>query len=165
MTGLAQEHISVTKGSEESPAQVHKQSLNLCGTVFLSTSLSQCVRARFCLLQDVKITFQLQKDQKNLLLKYTNNHLTYVAQSFSLPLSLSVCVRVFFFCKTSVKIGYFGLAPLASVNSVYLALWCVFRSLIKLLVLNKVLSFPPLDTVAVQILHCALLLSSSFILK
>src|SRR4029434_1117931 len=69
--------------------------------------------------------FQLKKDQKNLLLKYTNNHLTYVAQSFSLP--LSVCVQVFFFCKTSVKIGYFGLAPLASVNSVYLALWCVFR--------------------------------------
>src|SRR4029434_5730155 len=29
--------------------------------------------------------------------------------------------------KTSVKIGCFGLAPLASVNSVYLALWCVFR--------------------------------------
>src|SRR4029434_209403 len=98
MTGLAQEHISVTKGSEESPAQVHKQSLNLCGTVFLSTSLSLCVRARFFLL--------------------------------------------------SVKIGYFGLAPLASVNSVYLALWCVFRSLIKLLVLHKVLFFPPLDTVA-----------------
>src|SRR4029434_10573399 len=69
--------------------------------------------------------FQLQKDQKNLLLKYTNNHLTYVAQSFSLPLSLCVCVRVFFFCKTSVKIGYFGLAPLASVHSVYLALWCL----------------------------------------
>src|SRR4029434_9633347 len=112
-----------------------------------------------------KSTFQLQKDQKNLLLKYTNNHLTYVAQSFSLPLSLCVCVRVFFFCKTSVKIGYFGLAPLASVNSVYLALWCVFRCLIKLLVLNKVLSFSALDTVAVQILHCALLLSSSFILK
>src|SRR4029434_7534980 len=84
-------------------------------------------------------------------------------QSFSLPLSLCVCV--FFFCKTSVKIGCFGLAPLASVNSVYLALWCVFRSVIKLLVLNKVLSFSPLDTVAVQILHCALLLSSSFILK
>src|SRR4029434_119036 len=118
ITGLAQEHISVTKGSEESPAQVHKQSLNLCGTVFLSTSLSLCV-----------------------------------------------CVRVFFFCKTPVKIGYFGLAPLASVNSVYLALWCVFRCLIKLLVLNRVLSFPPLDTVAVQILHCALLLSPSFILK
>src|SRR4029434_3366592 len=98
ITGLAQEHISVTKGSEESPAQVHKQSLNLCGTVFLS-------------------------------------------------ISLCVCVRVFFFCKTSVKIGCFGLAPLASVNSVYLALWCVFRCLIKLLVLNKVLSFPPLDTV------------------
>src|SRR4029434_6104135 len=64
-----------------------------------------------------------------------------------------------------VKIGCFGLAPLASVNSVYLALWCVFRCLIKLLVLNRVLSFPPRDTVAVQILHCALLLSSSFILK
>ena len=61
------------------------------------------------------------------------------------PLSLSVCVRVFFFCKTSVKIGCFGLAPLASVNSVYLALWCVFRCLIKLLVLNRVLSFPPLS--------------------
>src|SRR4029434_1585166 len=89
--------------------------------------------------------------------------ITYVAQSFSL--SLCVCVRVFFFCKTSVKIGCFGLAPLASVNSVYLALWRVFRCLIKLLVLNKVLSFPPLDTVAVQLLHCALLLSSSFILK
>src|SRR4029434_7179439 len=100
-------------------AQVHKQSLNLCGTVFLSTSL-------FC---------------------------------------VCVCVRVFFFCKTSVKIGCFGLAPLASVNSVYLALWCVFRCLIKLLVLNRVLSCPPLDTVAVQILHCALLLLSSFILK
>src|SRR4029434_8866545 len=110
ITGLAQEHISVTKGSEESPAQVHKQSLNLCGM-----------------------------------------------WSFSLPLSLCVCVRVFFFCKTSVKIGCFGLAPLASVNAVYLALWCVFRCLIKLLVLNRVLSFPPLDTVAVQILHCALL--------
>src|SRR4029434_7670972 len=80
-------------------------------------------------------------------------------------LSLCVCVHVFFFCKTSVKIGCFSLAPLASVNSVYLALWCVFRCLIKLLVLNKLLSFPPLDTVAVQILHCALLLSSSFILK
>src|SRR4029434_8467514 len=53
ITGLVQEHISVTKGSEESPAQVHKQSLNLCGTVFLSTSLSVCVRARFLLLQDV----------------------------------------------------------------------------------------------------------------
>src|SRR4029434_11109672 len=76
MTGLAQEHISVTKGSEESPAQVHKQSLNLCGTVFLSTSLC-------------------------------------------------VCVRVFFFCKTSAKIVSFGLAPLASVNFVYLALWCL----------------------------------------
>src|SRR4029434_246744 len=112
-----------------------------------------------------KSTFQLQKDQKNLLLKYTNNHLTYVAQSFSLPLSLCVCVRVFFFCKTSVKIGCFGLAPLASVNSLYLALWCVFRCLIKLLVLHRVLYCPPLDTVAVQILHCALLLSSSFILK
>src|SRR4029434_6728266 len=112
-----------------------------------------------------KSTFQLQKDQKNLLLKYTNNPLTYVAQSFSLPLSLSVCVCVFFFCKTSVKIGCFGLAPLASVHSVYLALWCVFRCLIILLVLNKVLSFPPLHTVAVQILHCALLLSSSFILE
>src|SRR4029434_4474268 len=112
-----------------------------------------------------KSTFQLQKDQKNLLLKYTNNHLTYVAQSFSLPLSLCVCVHVFFFCKTSVNIGCFSLAPLASVNSVSLALWCVFRCLIKLLVLNKVLSFPPLDTEAVQILHCALLLSSSFILK
>src|SRR4029434_7337156 len=87
-----------------------------------------------------KSTFQLQKDRKNLLLKYTNNHLTYVAQSFSLPLSLCVCVCVFFFCKTSVKIGCFALAPLASVNSVYLALWCVFRCLIKLLVLNKVLS-------------------------
>src|SRR4029434_10314759 len=99
-------------------SRLHKQSLNLCGTVFLSTSLS-----------------------------------------------LSVCVRVFFFCKTSVKIGCFGLAPLASVNCVYLALWCVFRCLIKLLVLNRVLSFPPRDTVAVQILHCALLLSSSFILK
>src|SRR4029434_3192599 len=67
--------------------------------------------------------------------------------------------------KTSVKVGCFGLAPLALVNSVYLALWRVFRCLIKLLVLKKVLSFPPLDTVAVQILHCALLLSSSFILK
>src|SRR4029434_3420796 len=117
ITGLAQEHISVTKGSEESPAQVHKQSLNLCGTVFLSTSLPVCACA------------------------------------------------FFFFCKTSVKIGCFGLAPLASVQPVYLALWCVFRCLIKLLVLNKVLSFPPLDTVAVQLLHCALLLSSSFILK
>src|SRR4029434_4919741 len=116
ITRLAHEHISVTKGLEEFPAQVHKQSLNLCGTVFLSTSLC-------------------------------------------------VCVRVFFFCKTSVKIGCFGLAPLASVNSVYLALWCVFRCLIKLLVLNRVLYCPPLDTVAVQILHRALLLSSSFILK
>src|SRR4029434_7346687 len=85
-------------------------------------------------------------------------------KSFSLPLSLCVCVHVLFFCKTSVKIGCFGLAPLASVNSVYLALWCVL-CLIKLLVLNKVLSFPPLDTVAVQILQCALLLLSSFILK
>src|SRR4029434_3415057 len=85
--------------------------------------------------------------------------------SLYLSLSLSVCVRVFFFCKTSVKIGCFSLAPLASVNSVYLALLCVFRCLIKLLVLNKVLSFPPLHTVAVQNLHCALLLSSSFILK
>src|SRR4029434_1812929 len=85
--------------------------------------------------------------------------------SLSLCLALCVCVRGFFFCKTSVKIGGFGLAPLASVNSVYLALWCVFRCFIKLLVLNKVLSCQPLDTVAVQILHCALLLSSSFILK
>src|SRR4029434_6100584 len=103
------------------------------------------------------------------LLKYTNNHLTYVAQSFSLPLSLSVCACAFFLlqdvssdcllrsCATSIK--------LCALNSVYLALWCVFRCLIKLLVLNKVLSFPPLHTVAVQILHCALLLSSSFILK
>src|SRR4029434_1777942 len=84
--------------------------------------------------------------------------------SLSLYLSLShtVCVRVFFFCNTSVKIGCFGLAPLASVNSVYLGLWCVFRCLMKLLVLNKVLSFPPLDTVAVQILHCALLLAAKF---
>src|SRR4029434_2363676 len=80
--------------------------------------------------------------------------------------SLSLCVHVFFFfCKTSVKVGCFGLAPLALVNSVYLALWCVFRCLIKLLELNKVLSFPPLNTVRVQILQCALLLSSSFILK
>src|SRR4029434_2600418 len=85
--------------------------------------------------------------------------------SLYLSLSVCVCVRVFFFCKTSVTIGCLGLAPLASVNSVYLALWCVFRCLIKLLVLNRVLSCPPLDTVAVQILHCALLLSSSFILK
>ena len=45
--GLTQKHISVTKGSEESPAQVHKQSLNLCGTVFLSTSLSLCACAFF----------------------------------------------------------------------------------------------------------------------
>src|SRR4029434_7090354 len=66
---------------------------------------------------------------------------------------------------TGCRIGYFSLAPLASVNSVYLALWCVFRCLIKLLVLSKVLSFPPLHTVAVQILHCASLLLSSFILK
>ena len=54
ITGLAQEHISVTKGSEESPAQVHKQSLNLCGTRSLSLylALSVCVRV-FFLLQDV----------------------------------------------------------------------------------------------------------------
>src|SRR4029434_8779150 len=77
----------------------------------------------------------------------TDADLLFGHTSFSLPLSLCVCVRVFFFCKTSVKIGCFGLAPLASVNSVYLALWCVYRCLIKLLVLNKVLSFPPLDTV------------------
>ena len=45
ITGLAQEHISVTKGSKESPAQVHKQSLNLCGTISLSLYLSLCVCA------------------------------------------------------------------------------------------------------------------------
>src|SRR4029434_8328971 len=121
MTGLAQEHISVTKGSEESPAQVHKQSLNLCGTVFLSTSLSLCVRARFFLLS-VKIGyFGLAP-----LASVNSVYLALWCVCFSSS-SLSLCVRARFFL-LSVKIGYFGLAPLASVNSVYLALWCVFRS-------------------------------------
>src|SRR4029434_2552941 len=43
--GLAQELISVKKGSEESPAEVHKQSLNLCGSLSLYLSLSVFVGA------------------------------------------------------------------------------------------------------------------------
>src|SRR4029434_7332864 len=88
-----------------------------------------------------------------------------IGMSACVCVCVCVCVCAFDLCETSVKVGCFGLAPLALVNSVYLALWCVFRCLIKFLVLNKVISFPPLDTVEIGRAHFALLRSSSFILK
>src|SRR4029434_5275100 len=45
--------------------------------------------------------------------------------SLSLYLSLSVCVRVFFFCKTSVKIGCFGLATSISERCVLSTMVCL----------------------------------------
>src|SRR4029434_3257236 len=52
-------------------------------------------------------------------------------KSFSLPLSLCVCVRVFFFCKTSVKIGCFGLATTISEL-------CVLSTMVRLQMFNQI---------------------------
>lgn len=58
-----------------------------------------------------------------------------------------------------------GLFWLTLANSMYSALWCVFKCLIKLFVLDDVLYLPLPDTLADQSLQSAVLLSSSFILK
>lgn len=67
-------------------------------------------------------------------------------------------------CLSTMRMSGIG-SYITLANFVYSALWCVFRRLIKLLVLDDVLPLAPLDALAEESLQSASLQSTSLISK
>src|SRR4029434_6973352 len=77
--------------------------------------------------------FQLEKDQKNLLLKYTNNHLTYVALEVFLSTLLSLSVRARFFLLQDVSYDWLLRSCGVSISDI-----CVLSTMVRLQMFNQI---------------------------